>query len=117
MLTQVEYAFKTLKSHLGLRPIYHHREDRCDSHIFITILAYHLLHWIEFSLQQQGDLRSWVTIRRLLQTHAYTTIVAPAKEGKMHHVRVASVPDEEQLKIYDALQVKWQDLPRFHSGI
>ncbi|HXF29056.1 MAG TPA: IS1634 family transposase [Chlamydiales bacterium] len=117
MLTKVESAFKALKSHLGLRPIFHHREDRCDSHVFITVLAYHLLHWIEFSLQQRNDTRSWPTIRRLLQTHAYTTIVAPSKDGKIHHVRVASAPDDEQQKIYASLQVKLEKLPRFHSVI
>jgi transposase len=117
MLTRVESAFKALKSHLGLRPIYHRREDRCDSHIFITVLAYHLLHWIEFSLQQRNDMRNWVTIRRLLQTHAYTTIVLPSKDGKIHHVRVASDPDAEQQKIYTSIQVKWEKLPRFHSVI
>ena len=43
MLTRVETGFRTLKSDLGLRPIYHQKEERCESHIFITILAYHLL--------------------------------------------------------------------------
>ena len=58
-LTRVEAGFKALKSELGLRPIYHHREDRCDSHIFITILAYRLLHWIEHTLRIQKEFRSW----------------------------------------------------------
>ena len=31
-----------LKSELGLRPVYHHKEERADGHLFITVLAYHL---------------------------------------------------------------------------
>jgi len=46
MLTRVEKAFRDLKTHLGLRPNYHQLEDRVDGHIFISILAYHLMHTI-----------------------------------------------------------------------
>jgi len=115
MLTKVEASFRALKSHLGLRPIYHYREDRCDSHIFISILAYHLLHWIEFTLQQHNDIRSWPTIRRTLQTHAYTTIVAPSNDGRVHHIRTAGVADAQQQRIYEILGVNEVTLPRYHS--
>ena len=53
MLTHVENAFRNLKSNLGLRPNRHHKEQRVDGHIFITILAYHLLHAIEFTLRKK----------------------------------------------------------------
>ena len=39
-LTQIEAAFRSLKSELGIRPIYHHLEHRVDAHIFIAFLAY-----------------------------------------------------------------------------
>ena len=39
-LTQIEAAFKTLKSELGLRPIYHQVEKRVEAHIFVAFLAY-----------------------------------------------------------------------------
>ena len=41
-LTQIEAAFKTLKSELGLRPIYHKVEKRVEAHIFVAFLAYAL---------------------------------------------------------------------------
>jgi len=111
-LTRVEAGFRTLKSELGLRPVYHHREDRCDSHIFITILAYRLLHWIEYNLQQQQEKRSWVTIRRLLRTHAYTTITLPSEDGKTLHLRIPGKPDLEQAQIYGLLGINHHRLPR-----
>ena len=49
MLTRVERAFRNLKSDLGLRPIYHQKERRVDAHIFISVLAYHVLHAIEYT--------------------------------------------------------------------
>lgn len=39
-LTQVEAAFKTMKSELGLRPIYHQVEQRVEAHILVAFLAY-----------------------------------------------------------------------------
>jgi hypothetical protein len=39
-LTQIEAVFKTLKSELGLRPIYHQVEKRVEAHIFEAFLAY-----------------------------------------------------------------------------
>jgi len=111
-LTRVEAGFKVLKSHLGLRPIYHHREDRCDSHIFITVLAYRLLHFIEHTLKKQSEMRSWPTIRRLLKTHAYTTIALPSIEGKILHLRIPGTPEWEQKRIYELLGIDYHQLPR-----
>jgi len=39
-LTQIESVFRSLKSELGIRPIYHQREHRADAHILIAFLAY-----------------------------------------------------------------------------
>ncbi len=39
-LTQIEAVFRSLKSQLDIRPIYHQKEDRIDAHIFIAFLAY-----------------------------------------------------------------------------
>ncbi|BBO18855.1 IS1634 family transposase [Candidatus Brocadia pituitae] len=58
MLTRVERAFRDLKSNLGLRPIYHQKEHRVDAHLFISVLAYHLLHAIEHTLKEKGETRS-----------------------------------------------------------
>ena len=81
MLTRVENAFRDLKSHLGLRPNFHQIEDRMDGHIFISILAYHLLHSIEYTLRQKGDHSRWSTIKRLVSTHRYATINLPTSKG------------------------------------
>jgi hypothetical protein len=39
-LTQIESAFRSLKSELRIRPIYHQLEHRADAHILIAFLAY-----------------------------------------------------------------------------
>src|SRR5437762_2348247 len=42
-LTQIESVFRSLKSELGIRPIYHQLEHRADAHVPIAFLAYCLL--------------------------------------------------------------------------
>ena len=42
-LRGVEDVFRFMKSSLGLRPVYHQKEGRVDGHLWITILAYHLI--------------------------------------------------------------------------
>jgi len=51
MLTDIEDAFRCMKSELGLRPNYHHIERRCDGHIFITLVAYHIMQTIRTKLR------------------------------------------------------------------
>ena len=53
-LTQIEAAFKCLKSDLGIRPIHHQLEHRVDAHILVAFLAYCLT----------------VTLRHRLRMHA-----------------------------------------------
>ena len=50
-LVQVEAAFKSLKSDLGLRPIYHQLEHRVEAHILIAFLAYCLTATLKYRLQ------------------------------------------------------------------
>jgi transposase len=111
-LTRVEAGFRALKSNLGLRPVFHQREDRCDSHILITVLAYRLLHYIEYILHTNGINNSWVTIKRLLQTHCYTTIACPSLQGSTYHIRTPGVPDADQSHLYQLFGIELSKLPR-----
>jgi len=111
ILTRAEDGFRALKSDVGLRPNRHHRQDRVDSHVLISVLAYHLLHWITYTLRKQGDTRSWATIRRILSTHAYATICLFTRDGARYRIRKAGLPDEEQKRIYQSLGISWKGLP------
>lgn len=110
-LTRVEDAFRHMKSDLGLRPFHHQTADRCKAHIFITILAYHLLRWIEYTLNMADYHCTWRTLRRRLQSHCYTTIIVPTTSDKVHHTRKAGKPNEVQKMIYSLLGVDWKALP------
>jgi len=53
-----------------------------DAHIFLTVLAYQLLRFITYTLEQKGDHRDWPTLRRVLQTHCYATLSLPTRNGR-----------------------------------
>lgn len=110
-LTKAEDGFRALKSHLGLRPNFHRRETRVDGHIFISVLAYHLMRFITARLERVGDHRNWDSLRRVLQPHSYTTIVLPTKDGLVHRIRKAGDPEECQKAIYRNLGIDWKNLP------
>lgn len=111
MLTRIESAFCDLKSYLGLRPNFHQIEHRVDGHIFLTILAYHLLHSIEHTLRLAGERSRWVTIKRVLSTHNYSTIQLPTVNGTVINVRKAGIPEGIHTKIYKTLGVEHDSLP------
>jgi transposase len=111
-LTKAEEGFRALKSDLGLRPNFHQREKRVDGHVLITVLAYHLLWFILQMLEAAGDHRCWQTIKRVLQTHAYTTLLLPTQGGELHRIRRAGEPEECQKEIYAKLKINWKNLPR-----
>jgi transposase len=108
-LLRAERGFKMLKGELGLRPNFHQREDRVDGHIFISVLAYHLLCWIHHRLESNGDMREWKTIRRLLRTHCLVTTILPLKDGRVIRIRKPSVPEAEQAKVYANLGLDWKN--------
>jgi transposase len=53
-LTQIEAAFKCLKSDLGIRPIYHQLEHRVEAHILVAFLAYCLSVTLKHRLQEHA---------------------------------------------------------------
>jgi len=105
MLTQVEDAFRTLKSELLMRPVFHQKEGRSEAHIFITLLAYHLLHSIRTSLKQRDINMSWRHIRDRMATHCRVTNRMKTKEGHTLFIRKCTEPEGFHKTIYDALRI------------
>lgn len=105
LLTRVEAAFRTLKSPLQERPIFHHLEHRVQAHIFLCVLAYHLLVTIEKPFLDQGIHTSWATLRQQLETHQVVTVSLPASDGRCLTIRRATRPEDCHQRIYDTLNI------------
>ena len=84
--------------------------------MLISVLAYHLLHIIEYRLRQKGDHRSWATIRNVLKTHERLTIGYKQKDEDgtvvQQYVRINSTLEPEHMEIYRKLSLSGKPLPR-----
>jgi len=105
VLTRVESAFRDLKGTLDMRPVYHRKETRVETHIFLCVLAYHLQAAIEHLLQQAGDHTSWETLRQELSTHHVATVVMPTADGRKLAIRRGSIPELRPREIYRLLGI------------
>ncbi|MFT5405182.1 MAG: hypothetical protein ACI9DF_004029, partial [Verrucomicrobiales bacterium] len=81
---------------------------RVESHIFISVLGYHLLSWVRLHLEKAGDPREWKTVRRLLSTHSLVSTRLPLKDGRIVTVRKPRLPDAEQSRVYQLLGIDWK---------
>jgi len=103
MLTDLEAVFRSFKSELGLRPVFHHKEERADGHLFITVLAYQFVQLIRRRLRAQGISDSWSTLRATLAGQCRVTATFRRPDGRTLHVRKATQAEAGQLQIYQAL--------------
>jgi transposase len=109
-LRGVEDAFRFMKSSLGLRPVYHQKERRVDGHLWITILAYHLIQNCLYQLQKQGINHHWQTIRKIMKSRVRVTMQAKTEEGRTLYHRSTTRAEVDQNKIYNALNMTPQIL-------
>lgn len=105
MLTQLESVFRSLKTDLGLRPVFHQTEERVEAHLFVSVLAYYFVHTLRLQLKAKGIDESWGTIRQTMSTPVRMTTTLKRKDGKMVHIRQANRPEVHQQKIYEALRL------------
>ncbi|MEI8158936.1 MAG: IS1634 family transposase [Burkholderiales bacterium] len=103
MLTQLESVFRSLKTDLGLRPVYHQIERRIEGHLFISVLAYHFVHTIRLQLKAQGISESWQTLRETLNSQQRITTTLTRRDGRAVHVRKATRPEPHQQRINEIL--------------
>jgi hypothetical protein len=102
-LTTVEDSFRSMKSELGLRPNYHKRDDTSTAHIFITVIAYHIIAGILKKLRTNGINYSWRTIRNILSTQVRVTTSFNTADKATMHIRTTTTPTLKQSDIYSKL--------------
>ena len=103
MLTDLEAVFRSLKSELGLRPIYHQTKDRTEGHLFITVLAYQAVQILRRKLKANGIHQSWASLRRIFAGQLRITATFKQRDGRTLHVRKTTLAEPKLKKLYDAL--------------
>ena len=55
IIREVEYSFRTLKTDLDLRPIYHKKDDATMAHLNLGLLAYWIVNTVRYQLKKTGN--------------------------------------------------------------
>jgi hypothetical protein len=110
-LTQVEAAFRALKSELGLRPIYHQVEKRVEAHIFVAFLAYALLVTLK---QRLVALAPGLTPRAVLEklgTLQMLDVCLPTTDGRWLIMPRYTQPEPDQSLLLHQLNLSLPSQP------
>ena len=100
-IREVESTFRSLKTDLKIRPVHHQKDDRIESHIYLTILAYQMVNTIRYMLKNNDINLDWTNIVRVMSTQKLQTIIIPT-DKKNIYLRKPSVPIEQVKQIYKA---------------
>lgn len=105
-LTKVENAFRCMKTDLGTRPVFHQGAERTKAHLFLSILAYHMLANIEYRMLQKESPTRWSTMRQTLENHNRCTVQWKDSEDQTWYKKLSSTPEPTHLDIYRKLDIK-----------
>lgn len=94
-LLEVERAFRTMKTTLDLRPVYHRKDERIEAHVFLCFLALMLVR-----IAERKTNLTWDTIRT--QMERLHLIEFFSKDGR---VLQTTEPTKEQLNILKQLKI------------
>ncbi len=64
----VESVFRTLKTDLDIRPVYHQKDAYIEPHIWLGILAYQVVNYIRRTLKENNINYNWKTITEKMKT-------------------------------------------------
>ncbi len=104
-LTKVENAFRSMKTDLGTRPVYHQKAERTEGHLFLSILAYHMLANIEYRLKENETPAQWQTLRTTLQNHTRNTLQWSDSSDQVWQKKISSRAEPCHLDIYRKLGI------------
>lgn len=111
-LTEVEDAFRISKSDLGLRPVYHHREDRVQSHILVCFLALVMWRYLEMWIQGAGLGNSARQVLKELDAIQSMDVVLPIKDKADVRLRLVAKPEKLAADLLARMQLKLPSRPK-----
>ncbi len=110
-LTQIEAAFKTLKSELGLRPIYHQLEKRVEAHLFVAFLAYALSVTLKQRLQVLAPGLTPRAVLEKLATIQMLDVCLPTIDGRWLIMPRYTQPEPDQSLLLHQLNLSLPTQP------
>jgi transposase len=104
-LTQIEAAFKCLKSDLRVRPMYHQLERRVEAHIMVAFLAYSLTVTLKHRLQAYAPGLTPRAVLEKLASIQMLDVSFPTTDGRRLVMPRYTEPDQEQALLLHHLKL------------
>jgi hypothetical protein len=109
-LTEVEAAFRSLKSELKIRPLFHQLERRVKAHVLVAFLGYALLvtlkHLLKHLLKRRASEHSPAQALKRLSELYSVDIVLPTIEGREIWLRRITKREDDQERLLQQLRVE-----------
>ena len=116
-IREIESTFRTLKTDLDLRPIYHKNDNATMAHLHLGIAAYWLVNTIRHQLKSYKINSSWSEIVRIGNTQKVITTTGINTYDKVVTVRKCSQPNENLKNILNILKAKHQPFTKKKSVV
>jgi hypothetical protein len=127
-LTEAEAAFRSLKSELSIRPLFHQKEPRVKAHVMVAFLGYALRVTLKHLLKRRPAIipepslsgvdnvqpLSPMKALALLSTLQSADVVLPTTDGREVRLRRVTEPDAEQKSLLHQLRLSLPDRLEFH---
>ena len=114
----VEQAFKELKSDLGIRPVYHHKEERVDAHIFVAFLSYCLQATLRQKLRNDASGLTSQAVLETLSRIQLLNVSIPTQDDRTLQMQRYTEAEVEHKLILEKLQLTLppQSPPKIYSN-
>jgi hypothetical protein len=116
-IREIEATFRTLKTDLDLRPVYHKTDEASMAHLHLGLLAYWVVNTIRHQLKQKNINNEWRDITRIMNTQKIVTTTMVNEYDQQIIIRQCSEPTDQVSKIYAALKYKIQPFSRKKSVV
>ena len=116
-IREIENVFRTLKTDLDLRPIYHKNDDATMAHLHLGLLAYWLVNTVRYQLKNNGINSCWTEIVRIGNTQKVITTSGTNTFDKIVTTRKCSQPNENLKIIYDILKTNHKPFTKRKSVV
>ena len=116
-IREIENTFRTLKTDLDLRPIYHKNDGATMAHLHVGLLAYWLVNTVRYQLKNHGINNVWSEIVRIGNTQKIVTTTGTNTHNKTIITRRCSQPNEKLTNIYSILKLKHQPFTKRKSVV
>ena len=117
-LVRIESAFKSLKSDLAIRPIWHQNQSRVEAHIFVAFMGYCLIAMLGKYLQSAAPGLSPRAVLEQLSTIQMLDVCLPTSDGRWLIMPRYTEPEPQHLMLLEQMKLNLpaQPPPRIHSG-